>query len=441
MRSAFSPVATLLLLVLAAGPVAAAPPGVGHFSQGVTAYQKGSYARAIEHFEAARRAGLSSPSLLYNLGVAHYRLGHFAEARAAFRELATDPRNSGLAHYNLGLIDLRQDRTGAARDHFRTAFRVAGDDRIQGLAQERLAELREKTGPPSPAENPFNALVSVELGFSDNVTLAPDDIVSSSDTDDWLLEGLAAATFQALGDHRDGLQVKASAYSVRYADLDGFDQSFLRAGPEWDMDLGPWATDLAAYHDWVYLDGETFERVLTGEVDTRRTLSEAIKLRLRYRLSRIEGAGPFDYLSGARHRLAVEGQIDGGGPWSGNLGYEIEFNDREDLSSGQEFTSASPTRHDLSARVNRAWGPWRARARAEIRFSHYPDPDVTQTATGLEHTTREDTRLRVAAGLSRKLPWWGLHAFGEYEHTRNGSNIEAYHYRANVYSAGLERIF
>lgn len=431
----------LALLILPATALAATTPAE-HFDKGVADFKAGSFQEAVRHFEAARSAGMRSPSLRYNLGVAYYHLGKLQRARSVFRELAKDPDEAALAHYNLGLIARKLDGAATARDHFRSAFRVAEDEQIRRLAEERLEELRVDREPGrEQSVDPFSGLVSAALGFSDNVTLAPDEIVSTSDTDDWLLEGLAAGTFQAAGDSDAGLQLKASAYSVRYADLDAFNQDFLRLGPELDLSLGAWATDLAAYHDWVYLDGDLFERVATAEIDTHRPVGPAFRVRMRYRFSRIAGEDGFDYLSGDRHRLNLEGRL-GTGPWTGRLGYELELNDREDLDLGQEFISASPTRHEISGRLGRDLGAlWRGQVRAAYRLSRYPDPNVEQTTSGLVKTTREDSKLRLGIRFRRELPWWRLRAFGEFERTRNNSSIDSYDYRANVYTAGLERLF
>jgi tetratricopeptide (TPR) repeat protein len=419
-------------MVMVAPVAHAAIAAETHFTRGVAAFQQGDYRQAAARFEAARETGLDTPALHYNLGVSYYRLGRFGASAAAFERLADDPTNRGLAHYNLGLVALARDRPDLAREHFETARDAAGDERIRRLAGQRLAELGR---PASPRR--FSALASASLGYDDNVTLAPDEFVATSDADDTFLQYLAAGTFQLRGDRHDGFQLKGSLLGFDYFDLDDFDQTYLRAGVEWDRRWNGWDTDLAAYADWVYLDGDRFETVITGEAEGLRRLTERTRLRLRYRLSRIEAEAPYDYLTGTRHRAAVEGRYSA--RVDARLGYELAYNDREDLGTATTFTSVSPTRHQLFAEMAYPFAAtWRAEAEVAYRLSRYHDAN-RDSGTGLDRV-REDDRIRLQAGLNRDLPW-RLRAFAEYARTVNDSNIAAYDYTANVYRVGVERFF
>ncbi|HKJ70304.1 MAG TPA: tetratricopeptide repeat protein, partial [Gammaproteobacteria bacterium] len=414
----------------------AAVPAEQHFQAGVAAFKAGDFRRAAEHFEAAREAGMASPALLYNLGVSYYRLGRYAKAAAAFRALTDAPANRGLAHYNLGLVALARDDDAGARRHFRQARELAGDDRIRRLAGERLAELRRGERRGSDGRR-VSALVSASLGYNDNVTLSPDELVTASDTADHFLEYLAAGTVQLRGDNRNGWQLKGSLLGIDYADINRYDQTYLRAGPEWDHRWGPWDTDLAAYVDWVRLDGELFERIYTAEAEGLRRVTGHTALRLRYRFSRIQAEQPYDYLTGSRHRLAVEGRYRDG--WEARYGYRFAYNERKDLSTAAAFTSASPTRHGLFVRAAfPVAAVWELKAGAAFRLSRYHDAS-TDAATGIRRV-REDRRWRLEAGARRDLPWH-LVGFARYEHTDNRSNLAEYEYTANTYRLGLERFF
>jgi|GEM_PF-2556086 len=163
----------------------------------------------------------------------------------------------------------------------------------------------------------------------------------------------------------------------------------------------------------------------------------ASRFGLRYRLSRIEAEAPYDYLTGTRHRAAVEGRYRAA--FDVRVGYELAYNDREDSRTVTTFTSVSPTRHEVFAEADYPLGPrWTSEAKAEYRLSRYHDAN-TDTATGLDRV-RADDRVRLQIGLRRELPW-ELRASAEYERTVNDSNIAAYDYTANVYRLGVERFF
>lgn len=424
----------LVVAALAATPLAeAATTAESQFRKGVAAFKAGDYGRAITRFEAAREAGLDSPALYHNLGVSYYRRGHYAKAAAAFRKLARDPRNRGLAHYNLGLVAQARDRPAQARDHFRTARSQARSADIRDLADRRLEGLPTADSRPPP----LSLLASAGLGYDDNVTLVPDDIVGTSGTGDRFLHYLAVATAQVTGDRRHGFQIKGSLMGTDYAEIHRFDQTYLRGGVEWDRRWGEWDTDLAAYAGRIILGGEGFETIYTGEAAGYRDLAADIRLRLRYRLSRIEAEAPYAYLTGNRHRASVSGRYRNRG--SARLGYELAYNDRRDRSTADSFASVSPTRHHLFAQgsypVN---GPWEAEAKAEYRFSHYPEAN-TDSETGLDRV-RQDHRLRLRVTVSRELPWQ-LRGSASYERTDNRSNIAAYDYSANRYRLSVERFF
>jgi tetratricopeptide (TPR) repeat protein len=90
-----------------------APDPRALFAEGALAYAAGRYADAIEHFEAAF-ALREDPALLFDLGLAHERLGHDAEAVAMYeRYLEARPEAENRAHV--------RRRIGAARSRIEAA--------------------------------------------------------------------------------------------------------------------------------------------------------------------------------------------------------------------------------------------------------------------------------------------------------------------------------
>ena len=79
-------------------PEAPAPDARELFAEGALAYAAGRYADAIGHFEAAFAVN-EDPALLFDLGLAHERLGHDAEAIAMYeRYLEARPEAENRAH-------------------------------------------------------------------------------------------------------------------------------------------------------------------------------------------------------------------------------------------------------------------------------------------------------------------------------------------------------
>ncbi len=88
-------VATLFTLILAS-PISWATAN-DSYQAGISSFKSAHYEQAIEHFVAARKARLNIPTLHYNLGATHYKLGQYRLAEAAFSAIHTDTTWGALA--------------------------------------------------------------------------------------------------------------------------------------------------------------------------------------------------------------------------------------------------------------------------------------------------------------------------------------------------------
>ncbi|HKJ87963.1 MAG TPA: tetratricopeptide repeat protein, partial [Gammaproteobacteria bacterium] len=213
MAVVFRRILTAFLLAFPFLPDArAASSPSGEFQAGIRAFKAERFEAALSHFRAARASGMDKPSLDYNLGVTYYRLGRYRLARKAFHRLLEYPGSAPLAHYNLGLVARKLNHPDTAESHFRTAYRTAEDPKVRHLAANRLPNRQESASGPR-----FTGLVSLGWGYSDNVTLEPDNGPVTSGRGDQFLQALAAGTFQMLGDYADGVQLKASLLRLDYS--------------------------------------------------------------------------------------------------------------------------------------------------------------------------------------------------------------------------------
>lgn len=113
-------ISVLPLLVL---PAAAQPDAAALFRDANGLVRSGVYRTALLRYRAAADAGLDTPLLHYNMGVAYYRLDQYSEAVAEFEKAQADPQLAALATYNLGLAHRAAGDTEAAV----TAFNEAAD--------------------------------------------------------------------------------------------------------------------------------------------------------------------------------------------------------------------------------------------------------------------------------------------------------------------------
>ncbi|HUG77592.1 MAG TPA: hypothetical protein VML57_08930 [Burkholderiales bacterium] len=413
-----------LWLLLCALPGRAASPGGEAFDQGFKAFRAGDYAAALRSFLEARRAGMDSPQLGYNLGVTYYRLERYPEAENEFGTLARNPAWAPLAHYNLGLTAQRMGRTQQAAEHFERARRASADPRLRGLAASALEALGRA---PTPART--SAVLSFGAGYDSNVTLASDALGRSGESD-LFVEALAAASHRLSGDATRGLYAQGALLVRKHFDVERYDQFGLRLGLSREAASGRWQSGVGGYLEHIELDDDRLQQAAILDLRARRALQGGGALRARYQLALIDAGRGFRYLEGWQQRFAVEA---GPSPRF-SAGYELELNDRDDLRQGAEFQSYSPTRHSLFVLAGLPdAGGWRTQARGEYRFSRYNDPHVDN---GLQ-VRREDDRYGFALRAERPMDaTWSL--FLAYDYYRNRSTLDAYDYSRHQLMAGLE---
>jgi len=424
-------VVSLLLCVVPWQPVGAAADGAQAFDEGVTAFRAGNYQAALQSFLDARRAGLDTPGLRYNLGVTYYRQGRYAEAEREFQALARDPEWAPLAHYNLGLTAQRMGREQQAIEYFEQAQSITTEPNLRSLAATALARLGH-----APQPKRTGAVASLAGGYDSNVTLSPDAAtVGASHQGDVFVEALAMANHRLAGNTARGWYAYGGLVLRKYGDLHQFDLTGLRVGLSRETDSGRLQTVLGGYSDTVYIGGDRFQQSAVADMQARSRLNSGGELRGRYQFERVAGGAGFEYLDGWQQRLSGEAGF-ALAPASVRVGYQLELNHRRDLEQGGEFSSYSPTRHSLFATIILPdVAGWRTEGRAEYRVSRYHDP--YRLDGGTVEVTRRDDRYGIAARANRRLgaPW---RAFIDYSYYRNESNLDTYDYSRYQVMVGIE---
>jgi hypothetical protein len=407
------------------------------YSAGVAAARAGANEAAASHFEEAQRGGMNTAALAYNIGVVNYKLGRFDAAAAAFLTLTGDEKWRALAHYNLGLTEERRGRTAAAQGHFRQAYALSGSPELRSLAERKLPAPVTYASPQEPR---WQGLASFAAGHDDNVVLADDrpneDV---SDEADQFGEFLAAAR-RPIGSPQSGLAVDVSTYYRAHVDLDDFDFGALSAALLWRTPLGAWQFSTSLKGEVQFAGGDSYANVATHRLQVERGAG-SVSWRARNDLSYLEGGSDYDFISGWRNRTQVQvgNQLQRAHL---HLGYELEFNDRDDFTSGDEFASYSPTSHRIYAGTVIDIAPRLALdLEGDLRISDYRDANRFTDADGalVEGARDQDLatlRVRFDYRLSDRWRVWS-----QYQHTRSDSDLARYEYTSNAYMLGLETMF
>lgn len=402
------------------------------FNKGVESFQSGDLEEAVRYLEQARAAGKESVGVLYNLGVAHFRAGNLDAAADYFRELLDNPDERALAHYNLGLIALEQDDTDTAVGHFRAADQTGADDRISALAREQLARLEAHLTPPSSTFGPGMVLAGLGAGHEENLNLASDDTLEErsafQDTFAWASQEVASSGDLAL-------RLTGLASARRYNSASEADQKLARPGLALDYGGENWHGTGMADSEWQWIDGDRVER--------RDRLRAEISRR--FEAGRIEAGGEVVNVAAGSTFPELEGQDIGldlgvlwfwSDAWVADLEYRFTDEDRDDLVAQDFFSSTSPRRHGVRARMRfYPEGAWDFRASAFYRHSRYPDPEVRG---GVEEPRREEDLWRLSSQARYALDdGWRLTLDGEWE--TNSARLERRDYDRLEIRAGVEK--
>ena len=122
---------------------AAAMTATEYFADGNRLFRDDLYFAALLRYEQAQEAGLNTPLLNFNTGVAHYRAGQHIRARDSFMQALSSPDLAALTHYNLGLNAHAAGDEAEATRWFRLARDQESDDTVSRYAEAALGRMRE----------------------------------------------------------------------------------------------------------------------------------------------------------------------------------------------------------------------------------------------------------------------------------------------------------
>jgi len=113
-----------------------------YFADGNRLFRDDLYWAALLRYNQAAEAGLDTPLLHYNTGVAHYRAGQHIRARASLLQAINDPTLRIATQYNLGLNAWALGETDEALRWFRLVRDQEQDRKLQKFAVVAISRIR-----------------------------------------------------------------------------------------------------------------------------------------------------------------------------------------------------------------------------------------------------------------------------------------------------------
>ncbi|PPI82537.1 hypothetical protein KEHDKFFH_18755 [Marinobacter maroccanus] len=413
--------------------------GMEDFRAGVEAFEAGDLNASKQRFQSAVDAGLSSPSLFYNLGVVCYQLGDYVAAESAFRALLDDS-DGALARYNLGLVALARDEPFEARHWFEQASAESAPDKIRALARAQLNKLAGGV-PPSASEPSIRGYLGISGGYDSNIAGLPEDTASSEGGG--FLEALAAGTYERPVGTRSRVALDAAAYSREHPSDDEYDTQVLQGRIAWSETLAAGERGALVSLAKSWFDSQSLE-TRYGIEGFHRWWKCSLPLApdqcgISLAAATVNGGSGYEAYDGQWYRARLHA-LKYLGSWRLDGEYSLEINDRRDLQTADQFISVSPTHHTLEFAVRYRWHPDLALgATGSIRHSRYQDDHQLVTATG-ESGRREDNRLEIGLLAERSLDSRWL-VRGEWLVRDNRSSLSQYDYRRQTLMLTLEGAF
>ena len=155
------------------------------FADGNRLFRDDLYWAALLRYRQAYEAGMDTPLLHYNTGVAHYRAGQYIRARTSLLKAAQDPGLRVISQYNLGLNAYAAGNIDEALNWFRQArdqeqradirkLAIIAISRLQSEKREDdvlLARVEKRATKPEFTN--FDLTAFIGFGTDDNVFRAP----------------------------------------------------------------------------------------------------------------------------------------------------------------------------------------------------------------------------------------------------------------------------
>lgn len=388
------------------------------FESGKELFKSARYSEALKKFEQARKQGLKTVALYYNLGSTYYRLGDYSNAARNYHIVRQYPEMKALAEYNLGLVSVQMEDPVEAQKWFAAVIAGTDDKKLLRLSRLQLERAQKNA-------KPWSIFAGIAIGYDDNINVIPEDEFPAGVSDNYL-DISAMAEVLLSGRKREGYLAEILYSSIDYSDENNFDQALLRLGIKKTKMINDWQSSLKFNIDQFTYGGEDLQTVYRLEGQARKDLSKSDRLSLRLRYDDVNMDNDrYSYLEGSMQQFRIEMRHADKSAIQ-RYYYELELNNREDTSTA----SYSPTRHTFRGIYTKLLdNKWSYSGDLAFRQSVYSRPG-SRTDDRWKVTLSTDYRLNKLLKLKLKLTY-----------TDNQSDDPNYNYNRTLISAGLTTSF
>jgi tetratricopeptide (TPR) repeat protein len=419
-----------------------------------------TYDLAETYLLSAQKIDPDLVGLQYDIGALYYKTGQFSQAVEYYKKVLQEEPHNILAQYHCGISLYKQQKYEEALFYFISASGMSPTIKMNGYywagissmkmgdydkAIERLTYVRENSESESLKSHavkglnaiekqkkrlkPYSLLFRMGYAYDSNIVLEPVDEDFVTDADDSLVTLYFSGSYNLVNKSQYVLGAGYNHYQTLHSQLKEYDLTGSIGNIYSRFITGPLTFSLSYLPHYYWLDNDDYLRRHQILPDIIWRVKNNLVARISY--SYFDN----DYFkdesrNGETHEPILSGYYFFGrqkGYLYGRLGYE----NNDAISPDQDYDK-------VSVQGGLSYGlPWKLKLGLNGRYDekNYENVDSTYKVE------REDDKYFGAITLSRTIFFDWLILTGEYNYTKNNSNISVYEYRRHVGTLHLSARF
>ncbi len=400
-----------------------------NYSEATALFEKQNYQAALNLFLAEEKNGKSNKSLRYNIAVCYYRLDQWQQANYYFGILHQQYPSDDAVIYSYAITQKKIGHLSQAKDLFLTLAQSSNS--FSAAAKIQYQQLSSTPLPSYAIEN-SNWVNSANITMgSDNNVINPSDI-SASERSDTFIETLLSSSWTS--NQKNDWLIDGLAYFSRYTDVNDYDINLINIGIKKQLpsNYGEWS--IGSRVESSQLSGDNYLRSFMINTRFNYERENGNSWNLTYRSKFIHDLNTnYRQLAGKSQLFQSDYTILTNKGWRWRLRYQWTYDNRNDLTTSDEFYSYSAARHAIDSYWLYSKNKSTYTFKLNYRHSNYNDDHIFNDL-GIIH--RKDNRLTLSMRYAWKLSN-NLEFNTEYSYSDNRSSIKQYEYDRTIIMLGI----
>ncbi len=342
------------------------------------AFNQGNYALAIKLFNDKVKLQPSNAVLLHNIGVCHYKLGHWLAAKKAFHAAFDRNPEYWPTIYNLAVIEKKLGNINQAKKILHLILEQAPSEELTNAAMKQLEVMTNLSSQETTSQaNNWAGNIHINHGIDDGSSR----FYSINNQDNKKMEQYFNASAEINWYNRNTLSntwhLNAFIYHYQITESDSLSYDLISFGAgkyrRWNDFLFSVVSNLqySLLNTDVYLLHADFSAAIKIPVHEHHLFD------LKYQYIFIHAIDTaFEDEQGYQQNLTLNYENDYFEPFTWQVSYQIEDDNRQDYFLENTFISYSSTTQELALAGYYNWQQWRYKFSVDYSYSRQQDADL-----------------------------------------------------------------